>query len=373
MAIAGCLGVAWGASLSVVVRTVAGGATEAEVRFAAEGEEVSAIQFDLVHEARVRLSAAAGVSATNRGKELHAAEVAEGRLRVLVTGENATVLEDGTVVTLSLSWTGADASTAVVTDALASRPAGEPIDLAVTDGSILVNTVGDLPTVGVFPQIAVGGGWATTFTLVNPGREASTARLLFRNDTGAGLVLPLVYPPDAGLAGQAGSMLEVEVPAEGLVVVMTEMGEGVPVQVGWAELQSPGGVWGTATFTQRLAEGGEAAAVVPLESRQPMSFILAFDNTEENTTAVALVNRSSGPAEAIQVVARDQQGGLLLEDTIALPAYGHAAFSIAERFALLGGQRGTLEFQTPQGGAIAVLGLQFDASGTFTSVPAAVR
>jgi hypothetical protein len=107
---------------------------------------------------------------------------------------------------------------------------------------------------------------------------------------------------------------------------------------------------------------------VPLETRNAASYILAFDNTDGLATGIAVANVTSAPAN-ISVSIRDATGAQLGFETIAIPANGHSAFVLSNQFAETANQTGTIEFATPAGGEISVLGMRFLASGTFSTIP----
>lgn len=346
------------------------------VQLATGGDQVSALQFDLTYEAALGMSATVGAVAARAGKSLYVSEVSPGHLRVLVVGQNSSLLEDGVVASLSLSAAASAIPGSSALDfgnAIASDPAGQRVGVTTTGGSLTPWTSTNLPTVGVFPHLATGGGWKSSFTLLNLTSSPNSARLNFWDDQGVPQVLRLTFPPDQGFPAQTASVLEVLVPAEGLVVVETDTELDAPVRVGSVELQAPPGISGSASFSHQQDTGQSIEAVVPLETRQPTSFVQPFDNTQGFMTAIALSNSSSAASTNVQVIARDRLGSQLFTDSIPLAAHGHLSFSVIDRYNGLGGQRGTLEFLNPSGAAIAVLGLRFNSDGTFTSVPAQVR
>ncbi len=51
-----------------------------------------------------------------------------------------------------------------------------------------------LVTAGAMAHLASGGGWKTTFTLVNNGSATAQTRLSFTSSTGANLTLPVTFP-----------------------------------------------------------------------------------------------------------------------------------------------------------------------------------
>lgn len=59
----------------------------------------------------------------------------------------------------------------------------------------------DVVAVGSMPQIASGGGWKTTITLVNNGTSCAMSRLTFTADDGSKLTLPVNFPQTPGGPG----------------------------------------------------------------------------------------------------------------------------------------------------------------------------
>jgi hypothetical protein len=109
--------------------------------------------------------------------------------------------------------------------------------------------------------------------------------------------------------------------------------------------------------------------VVPLETRNAASYILAFDNTSNVATGVALENVSTQAAN-VNVVIRDATGAQIGTGNIPLAASGHTSFVLAtQQFPFTAGIRGTLEFDTPAGGQISALGFRYTPVGTITTLP----
>jgi hypothetical protein len=105
-----------------------------------------------------------------------------------------------------------------------------------------------------------------------------------------------------------------------------------------------------------------------LETRDASSYSLAFDNTSSIATGVAVANLGAVPVN-IPVLIRDNTGAQIGSANLSLPANGHAAFVLTDKFASTANQTGTIEFDTPPNGQITVLGLRFPPSGKFTTIP----
>jgi hypothetical protein len=347
------------------------------VRFVAAGSQVAALQFDLSFDSTtMALGTAAGANATSAGKTVYSASVAIGLTRVLLAGLNQNTLSDGSVVTLTALVTNSSAAGAYalrLTNAIASDQAGNILPLTTSDGSVTANGSASLPPSGIFAQVASGGGWTTSFTLLNLLPAASGANLTFWNDDGTPLALPLTFSPELGQLPTTSSSIDFVIPANGVALVETELPEAAAATVGWTRLTAPAGVVGSATFRYQSTATQDLEAVVPLETRTPASFVLPFDNTAGLTTGVALANGSDTSTANIQIIARNAAGAQLLTGSISLPVRGHTSFMLATRYPSLVGILGSLEFQNPSGGNISVLGLRINQTGSLTSIPAQAK
>ena len=141
------------------------------------------------------------------------------------------------------------------------------------------------------------------------------------------------------------------------------------VAVGSSQLLTSGNIAGFGTFT--FTPSGQAA-VVPLETRNASSYVLSFDNTGSLETGVAIANLVSAAA-SVGVVIRDDTGAQISTPgaTISLAGYGHTSFMLNDPilgFPVTVNIRGTIEFDTPQGGQISVLGLRANGNA-LTSLP----
>src|SRR5262245_3184204 len=96
----------------------------------------------------------------------------------------------------------------------------------------------------------------------------------------------------------------------------------------------------------------------------PKGVIFPFDNRNGFATGVAIVN--VGSAGVVPITVRDSVGTVLLTDNVAFGSATHISFSLTDRYPGLAGRVGTVEIGSP---TAAVLGLRFNPSGSFTSVP----
>jgi hypothetical protein len=229
------------------------------------------------------------------------------------------------------------------------------VPVALTVGPTGLNFTGSMP------HLASGGGWDTTLTLVNTGPAAGEAHLSFFGEDGSPLQLPFTFPQ--GLFSQFAATIDQPLSANSVMLIDTQQ-PSYYTQVGSTQLFTSGNVGGFAIF-KYLPSGQEA--VVPLETRNAPSYVLAYDNTGALATGVAIANVATQQAN-IPIVIRDDTGAQIGSDTIGLAARGHTSFLLTSNYAYTAGRRGTIEFDTPPSGQISALGLRANASA-LTTVP----
>ena len=245
-------------------------------------------------------------------------------------------------------------------------------DLSFTVEQEAVVTPG-LNLVGSMSHMAAEENWTTTFTLVNKDSASAQTRLSLFGDPSGTLALPLSVPQPPGLSGPLlGVSLDRTVVANGSLTITTAGPQTPPVLVGSAQLASTGTVDGFAIFHQIVTK---QEAVVPMETRNASSYLLAFDNTNGLVLGVAVANISAQNA-IIPVIIRDDAGNVISAPgtTISLGGNGHTSFVLSDPilgFPVAANIRGTIEFDTPAGGHISVLGLRFTPpNNALTTIPA---
>jgi hypothetical protein len=231
-------------------------------------------------------------------------------------------------------------------------------------------SVAGLNLIGSMPHIAAQENWTTSFTIVNKSASASTARLSLFGDPSGTLSLPLLFPQVTGttLPEQAATLDRPLNPNASLII--TSAGpQTPPVQIGSAQLSGVGAVDGFAIF--HLIPGSQEA-VVPMETRSAGSYLLAFDNTGGVVLGVAVANVSA-QAGTVGIILRDDTGAQIGTGSLPMQASGHTSFVLSSQFPATANKRGTIEFDTPPGGQISVLGIRttpLGGSTTLTTIPA---
>jgi hypothetical protein len=209
--------------------------------------------------------------------------------------------------------------------------------------------------------VSAGGGWITTVHLMNLGSTPAQPHLHFMDATGADLTLPLTYSGNTVNAATLDPLL----PPNGTLSIDASGPDGSPVLTGSALVTGNGAVAGFVRF--RYQPSGQETSV-PLETRAAASYTVLFDNTNGLSTGVAVANLSPTPI-SVSALMRDENGAQLGAETIAIPSNGSRVFLLPNLFSETVNQAGTIQFTTPSGGQISVLGMRFPASGNFSSIP----
>jgi len=250
-----------------------------------------------------------------------------------------------------------------VVDSSSPSPGSGTLAFAVTTQS----SAAKFSLLGSMPHVAVDENWSTTFTLVNTGTSDAQTELNFLGDNGNPLPLPLLLPQQAADQSlQTTPSFDWTLAANASLIVQTAPLANLPTQIGSAQLTATASTGGFAIFHSYSTQ---QEAVVPLETRNASSYLLAFDNTNNASLSVALANVAAQPAN-VSLLIRDDSGVQIGAGSLALAASGHSSFALSDSFPITAGQRGTVEFDTPPGGQISVLGVRNATPGTLTTIPA---
>jgi hypothetical protein len=236
----------------------------------------------------------------------------------------------------------------------------------------LVASAQTLSDAGSLAHFQSGGGWRTTFFLFNTGDALSQVQLNFFADDGTVAVIPLRLPQLAPVAVFSASQFSYSLQPGSMLAVESDWddptGKGI---TGWAKLQGGSNVTGNLIFRYAGVDGQSVQeGVVTAETRSGKSYVLGFDNTGQHLSTFAIANITN-QSVAVTLTARDaEMGGILFSKTITLPAMGHRAYVLGDLLPNTKLVDGTVQFDTPAAGQIAVLGLRVTLpSFAFTSAP----
>ncbi len=215
----------------------------------------------------------------------------------------------------------------------------------------------------IVPQVVTGGGWTTTFFLINLGTVDYQMNLDFYDDDGKRMQVSF---PEHNVNGSS-YLVSLKV-GESVSAEMDDAPFG-PTRQGWAILADPTAkISGYVILRQRVPGRPDFEALVPISPISDTRFTLGFDNRNRFSTGVAFANptASNQPATA-KLTFVDDRGRVLLEDSITLPPSGHTAFSVPDRYPATTGKYGLLKVTT-EASRFSAMGLRFNPDGAFTSM-----
>jgi hypothetical protein len=213
---------------------------------------------------------------------------------------------------------------------------------------------------GYIAHIADGAEWKTTITVVNLLSVPQRITLSFWASSGVKWSLPIV---GGGVSQQ--TYFDLQPNASGF---LETSGTAASVSTGWATVEGSvsgsSGVGASAIFRSHVSGRQDSEAVSAMGIASPRGLILPFDNRNGFATGVAIAN--AGGSGVVPITIRDGVGSVILTDNLALVSSAHLSFSLTDRYPALIGRVGTMEIGS---GGAAALGLRFNPSGSFTSVP----
>ena len=228
---------------------------------------------------------------------------------------------------------------------------------------------------GAFGQVAFGGSWRTTFTLLNlSSTDVAIVTLSFFGDNGSPLDVPV---EGFGVT----SVYALTLPAGGAQNVSLSNADSATTQ-GWASMSSTGRVRGQGAFAflvpnkagvisnavVPLALAGLAGCVVPFPQIDPV-ILMPFDNTNgEFVTSVAFANMNAKiPAQSFVLEFNDQSNNQLATETLNMATMTHLAFVTPARYPALKGKKGIIRIHA-SASELAALGLLSNAAGVITTI-----
>ena len=282
----------------------------------------------------------------------------------ITTGANCPWTVGALPAGVTVTSAGSGSGTGVVTfQVLASSSGDHSASFTIAGQNFTIEqeafSIPGLAAAGSLAQVASEGTWDFNLVAINLGTSSATARFTFADNNGNPLALPLTFPqlPPAA-APELASTLDRTLNPNAQIVMDSTGPDNAATLVGAGQLLSNGNVSGFGIFSNPKVHWN---AVVPLETRNASKYILAFDNTAPLTTGVAVANLTAQAAN-VPVIIRDDTGTQIgSSTTISLSALGHTSFMLdppPPGFPVTKGKRGTIEFDTPPGGQLSVLGLR---------------
>jgi sugar lactone lactonase YvrE len=302
---------------------------------------------------------------------LYIADQSNFRIRKVTTsGVISTVAGNGT--------SGLNLDTGPATEAQLSLPAGVAVDSAgdlyIADpGNFTVRKVSFANSFEMFfPQVAVGGGYSTSFAVTNTGATVSTGNLTFTDQQGNPLTASGELTDSSGTVRNAtiGSAFEFTVPAGGTIFLSasgpTPTG---PTKAGWARLTSSGGSL-SAVARYEFAVGPVLTTAVEVPQSQPLqdaTVQVDSDSVQSKYTAWAVAN-PGGQFITVKLALVGQDGSVL-DDSVTItlgPGQQIARYVLQDLSGL--SFKGSLVLRGQAGAMFIVIALS-QKQGVLTEIP----
>jgi hypothetical protein len=229
-------------------------------------------------------------------------------------------------------------------NALAQEASCDSADCTVSGVTRRFIVLGNVTTVRpagytkILSQIVDGGGWQTTLTITNRSKYTQGYTVTFWQDNGAPWSIPGI-----------GSNVTISVPGNGAKFLNSSGTDGGLVE-GWAKVESYEDYSAMAVFKVHGDQQDQQASVTG-DPTYNASFTMPFDESNGSLVGLALTNPSSTQAQAALIVAYDETGKVIVNDSsIVLQPLQHMAFVLDQQFPAVANKRGKIRvFGIPTG------------------------
>jgi hypothetical protein len=199
-----------------------------------------------------------------------------------------------------------------------------------------------------FPEVAIGGGYSTVFSLVNTGSSTLTGTLTLTNSQNGN---PLTASMSDGITSLKDSIFALSIPSGGTAIITADaVNTNDPTKVGWACVTSTGGtLGGVATFKLTGATGTlqtiagvlsstpVSAATIPVDDNVSALRYTGYAIANTGTSAIIVdvqeVNADGSLAASLkplEIPAGQQTASFLFEDAKALQTFQGSAVFIGQ-------------------------------------------
>ena len=206
------------------------------------------------------------------------------------------------------------------------------------------------PNQFVVPQVAVNGSWNTEFVISNTTVFAGSFTLNCNQETANNGTQPWTL----AFVGGSNSAQTFSVAGGASAFLQTTGVDSAATVQGWCQATVSPGLQVYALFTSGASGIGTAPG-----STVGTHFLVPYNNTSSNTTAIALANTTAA-SETVSVSFRTDRGQIIPGSPLTFPSMGHAAFLLPANFPATAGTQGLAELTST--GNTAMIALQATGS-----------
>jgi trimeric autotransporter adhesin len=215
-----------------------------------------------------------------------------------------------------------------------------------------------------FPQVAIGGGWSTSFILSNTGSTEISGNLILTDSQGNPFT---VNSSTLGI----GYSFPISIPAGGVMFLNTsQVSPNDPAKIGWAKVESYGGsLNGVATY-QSVSQGTVQTATGVLSSQSTQFATLPVDEHDSQNLKVAYAIANQSDQVLVVKAALVDSSGIVVDDTVSITLnpgqqiarYFNQDFTNRSTF------QGSIVLRAQGGGSFIIVGLVQNQQ-FFTAIP----
>ncbi len=176
----------------------------------------------------------------------------------------------------------------------------------------------DLTTSLTFPQLAAGGGYATTFTMTNTGDSIATGILKLTDQAGNPLEVTASGSTQSAanvsvMLSGTGSSFPLSLPPGASTVLTATRPGASDTKTGWAKVDSSGGnLSGVAAF--EYSDGGVIKSIAGVLSSQPLeAAAIPLDNDESRNRFAGFAVANTGETDVHLTVTTLKEDGTVAE------------------------------------------------------------
>ena len=340
-----------------IISTVAGNGTQG---FSGDGDQATLAE----------LYAPYGVAVDTAGN-LYIADAGNDRIReVTPAGIISTVAGNGTP---GFSGDGGPATSAQLYApyGVAADTTG---DLFIADlDNARIREVSGVSVSAYFPQVAVGGGYSTLFTIINTGAIIASGTVTLTDQQGNPLTVSGLVVDAYGTTPSvvSASSFAFSVPSGGTFFLTAfAPTTNSPLEIGWAQINSTGGTL-SAVATYEYAVGSATQSLIGVLQSQAVQYmtIPVDDNSSQNMQTAYAIANPSNQTIAIKLVLVGQNG-TVVDDSVTLTLTPGQQISryLRQDIAAAATFKGTLVLSGQNGATFAAVAL-VDKQGIFSVIP----
>jgi trimeric autotransporter adhesin len=204
-----------------------------------------------------------------------------------------------------------------------------------------------------FPQVAIGGGWSTSFILSNTGSTVISGNLILTDNEGN------PFNVNSSTLG-IGYSFPVSIPAGGVMFLTANpLSPNDSAKIGWAKVETyNGSLNGVATY-QSVSQGTVQAATGVLSSQSTQFATIPVDEKDSQNLKAAYAIANQSDQVLVVKAALVDSNGLVMDDTVSItlnPGQQIARY-FNQDFANRPTFQGSIVMRAQGGGTFIIVGL----------------